>query len=123
MKYRNLEERLLARTVVIPEGELHAGCWMWMGHVEENGYAKISLYTNGKNKSVWVHRAAYECFSGEKIPPEHHVDHTCRFQLCINPAHHECVPGIVNAHHRVAKYRNNYSGRFGYRPEHNENSF
>src|SRR5690349_11575415 len=100
-----MEHRLLARSVVIPEGEPHAGCWMWMGHVEENGYAKITLWEGSRRLNRWVHRVAYETFMGEKIPPEHHIDHRCRFQLCINPNHHDCVPGIVNAHHRVEKYR------------------
>lgn len=86
MTYRDLEHRLLARSVVLPNG-----CWMWMGRVEPNGYAKIGVYEGGgrKNERVrnyWVHRVAYETFHGP-IPAGHDVDHKCHFRLCIHPNH------------------------------------
>lgn len=114
MKYRDMEHRLLARSVVIPEGEQHAGCWMWMGRVEPNGYGKITVRTKpapATPKALWVHRLAYEVFTGERIPEKHHIDHRCRFRLCINPNHHECVPASENTHNRVSKYRR-ADGRF-----------
>lgn len=94
MRYRDTEHRLLARSVVIPEGEPHAGCWMWMGRVEENGYARIGFYEGGgraapgrgaKNKEV--HRVAYEVLTGDTIPAGHDADHRCEFRLCIHPNH------------------------------------
>lgn len=99
MRYRDTEHRLLARSVVIPEGEPHAGCWMWMGRVEENGYARIGFYAGGgraapgrgaKNKEV--HRVAYEVLTGNAIPDEHDADHICEFRLCIHPNHIRPVP-------------------------------
>jgi hypothetical protein len=110
MRYRDLEHRLVARSVVIPEGEPHAGCWMWLGRVEPNGYAKVGLYIDGGRKkqrvrNFWVHRAAYEVFKCDRISEDHHVDHRCRFPLCINPNHLEAVPMDVNTHARVKKLR------------------
>ena len=110
MKYRDMEHRLLARSVVIPDGEPHAGCWMWMGRVEPNGYAKVGVYEGGgradeRVRNYWVHRLAFMVFTGQAIEEEHHIDHRCRFPLCINPGHMECVPSIVNTHARVNKKR------------------
>ncbi len=92
MKFRDMEHRLLARSVVIPEGEPFAGCWMWMGRVEPNGYAKIGVYEGGGRagevvRNYWVHRVAYQTFHCVSIPDDHDVDHSCFFRLCINPAH------------------------------------
>jgi hypothetical protein len=98
MKYRDTQERLLARSVLLPDG-----CWMWMGRVEANGYARIGFYAGGgraapgrgaKNKEV--HRVAFEVFKCEHIPEGHDVDHSCRFTLCINPAHLRAVPAAQN---------------------------
>lgn len=92
MRYRDLEHRLLARSVVIPEGEPHAGCWMWMGRVEPNGYAKIGIYEGGgraneRVRNYWAHRLAYQVFHCAEIPDGFDVDHECEFRLCINPQH------------------------------------
>ncbi len=101
MNYRDMEHRLAHRSVVIPDGEQHAGCWMWMGRVEENGYAKVGVYEGGgrakeRVRNYWVHRAAYETFHCAPIPDEHDVDHSCRFTLCINPNHIDAVPAKDN---------------------------
>lgn len=105
MKYANLEQRLMHRCVEIPEGEEHAGCWMWMwmGRVEANGYARIGFYEGGgraapgrgaKNKEV--HRVAYETFTGKAIPEGYDIDHICHFRICINPAHLRPRPAPKN---------------------------
>ncbi len=91
MRFRDTEHRLLARSVLIPEGEPHAGCWMWMGRVEKNGYAKLGfLPGGGRGASVrheWVHRVALEVKLGRKIKPGHDSDHICQLRICINFDH------------------------------------
>ncbi len=87
-----MEHKLLSRSVVIPEGETHAGCWLWMGRVEPNGYAKIGMYEGGgreleRVRNYWVHRVAYETFHCTTIKPGHDVDHRCHFRKCIHPNH------------------------------------
>ncbi len=96
MTYRDMEHRLLHRSVVIPDGEPHAGCWMWLGRVEENGYAKAGVYEGGgrekeRVRNYWVHRVAHETFHGP-IPEGHDVDHRCEFRLCIHPNHIRALP-------------------------------
>lgn len=92
MKYASLEQRLLARSVVIPDGEPHAGCWMWLGRIEPNGYAKVGIYEGGgreneRVRNYWVHRVAFETFHCAKIEDGYDVDHRCQFRRCIHPNH------------------------------------
>jgi hypothetical protein len=97
VRYRDLEHRLLARSVVIPDGEPHAGCWMWLGRVEENGYAKVGVYEGGGRKrervrNYWVHRVAYQQFYCAEILEGYDIDYCCKFMLCINLMHLCVVP-------------------------------
>jgi hypothetical protein len=63
-------------------------CVIWTGHVERNGYGKI---TDGKSgKSLWVHRLAWELEHGP-IPADLTIDHLCRRPLCCNTKHMELV--------------------------------
>lgn len=105
-QYRDMEDRLLARSVVMDLGYA-TPCWYWLGRVEPNGYAKVGLWDSKTQqaRNYWVHRLAYETFKGCEIPEDFHVDHRCKQVLCINPAHLECVPQRVNAHERVSKKR------------------
>lgn len=100
-RYRDIEDRLLARSVVMPRDHEHADCWMWMGRVEKNGYAKIGVYEGGgreneRVRNYWVHRVAYETFHCAAIPDGFDVDHICRFPLCINPKHLRAIPAKKN---------------------------
>ena len=100
MRYRDMADRLLCRSALID-----GGCWLWLGRVEPNGYAKVGTYVKGKVKNYWVHRVAFEVLGGATIPKGYHIDHVCKQPLCINPDHLECVPAWINAHLRVSKKR------------------
>ncbi len=113
MTYLNLEHRLLSRSVMDPA----TGCWLWMGRVERNGYARIGFYTGGgraapgrgaKNKEV--HRVAYEVFKCESIPDGHDIDHLCREPTCINPEHLRAISANAN---RSAGAKNGNFKRYG----------
>lgn len=98
MKYLCTAQRLITRSV-----QLANGCWMWMGRVESNGYARIGFYAGGGRAAPGrgcvnkeVHRVAFEVFKCEEIPEGHDVDHTCYFRLCINPAHLRAIPSKRN---------------------------
>src|SRR6185295_7895059 len=75
---RNTIESLLAQVEQITE----SGCWIFMGHCTERGYARVRF--NGKNTRV--HRLFYEYFVG-RIPTGLMPDHTCRVRCCVNPFH------------------------------------
>lgn len=61
-------------------------CWIWTGHVNENGYGRIGY----KRKVTGTHRLAYELLVGP-IPEGMEPDHLCRERACCNPAHLEPV--------------------------------
>lgn len=58
------------------------GCWVWVGHVEDNGYGRF----NTDGRTMWAHRAAYELFVGP-IPEGLEVCHTCDNRRCVRPDH------------------------------------
>lgn len=96
-------------------GDASDGCWSWQGKPDINGYGRIPV--DGRR---WlVHRYAYVLSHGP-IPDGHDVDHAChnnsgcaggrcQHRLCVNPAHLEAVPPLVNRHrshlHNINKTR------------------
>jgi hypothetical protein len=91
-KYRNLEERLIANSVV------EDGCWVWIGRRgggRRGEYGHVNVRVNGKHKTLKAHRLAYVVFKGE-IPNGMTVDHKCTNPLCINPDHLDLVTGERN---------------------------
>jgi hypothetical protein len=75
MAYRAKPEAdLFWRKVVITPG-----CWLWTGHVMDNGY--------GLWRGTTAHRAAYRLTFGEALPPHLHLDHLkdrCSRRDCVN---------------------------------------
>ncbi len=73
------------------EPEPNSGCWLWIGHVNDNGYGLFHL--NGRN--VRAHRFAYEHYRGP-VPEGLDLDHLCRNRACCNPDHLEAVTRQIN---------------------------
>lgn len=65
---------------VIPVTE--CGCWIWTGHLNGNGYGRISV--NGRNEQT--HRVSWSIHRGP-IPNGQHVLHHCDVRCCVNPDH------------------------------------
>lgn len=98
-KYRNLEERLFANSIV----EQSSGCWLWIGaRHPRRGYGVISVRMKGRRtpKVLFVHRVAYETLVGP-IQRDRQIDHVCRIPHCINPAHLEPVTREENLARRI----------------------
>lgn len=81
-------ERFLAKVDKdgsIPDFAPHLGpCWAWTaGWPASQVYPKFLL--NGANMNA--HRAAYLLLVGPIPEGRYHVDHLCRNQGCVNPAH------------------------------------
>lgn len=78
-------DRVLRNIIRIPE----AGCWIWEGKTQSNGYGV--LRTKGRTgKYSYVHRVSYEHYKGP-IPQGLQIDHLCRVRCCCNPSHMEAV--------------------------------
>lgn len=72
------------------------GCWLWTG--QRAGRSRTSNYGRYGNKGM-AHRLAYELAVGP-IPPGLELDHLCRTQRCVNPAHLEPVTPEENRRRR-----------------------
>ena len=70
-----------------------AGCWLWIGHVGENGYGTAAI---GNNRKRYAHRLIYELLAGP-VPWGYVIDHLCKVRHCVNPAHLEVVTPQENA--------------------------
>lgn len=113
MKYRDIEERLLANSIPVHTGFMLNGepseCWEWIGNRDHHGYGRITLWKNGKTVKVRAHRAAAEAFLGITLG-EHTWDHRCRNTSCIHPNHGEAVPNAENVS-RMRDFWRNYRAR------------
>lgn len=89
--------RLYVRMPLIDRLERHtqripiAGCWVWDGASDYQGYGRINI----DGRTMLAHRASYELHVG-LIPAGLEIDHLCRNPSCINPAHLEPVTRKVN---------------------------
>lgn len=81
----------------IRQVEERDGHWLWRAARFRPGgkYGGEYGYFYFRGRMVYAHRWAYEAFIGP-IPDGLTIDHLCRNTLCVNPAHLEAVPHIVN---------------------------
>ncbi len=60
-----------------------AGCWLWMGAIDPNGYGR---FRGPDGKTLLAHRFAFEQEVGP-IPGGLDLCHRCDLPTCCNPAH------------------------------------
>lgn len=72
-------------------------CWMWTGAICGAPRGKGYGHLNIGGRLVMAHRFAYELLVGP-IPEGLVLDHLCREQYCVNPAHLEPVTQRTNVH-------------------------
>jgi hypothetical protein len=89
-----LSERFWSK--VVPEP--NSGCWLWIGSVGKNGYARF--LADGRTRNA--HRYAYSILVGE-VASDLELDHLCRVRCCVNPAHLEAVTKAVNVARGLAR--------------------
>jgi hypothetical protein len=100
MHYRRLRATGTTQARVWPTAEQRffakvkqAGeCWEWTGARGPTGYG---YFNSGDNTPTVAHRWCYEFMVGP-IPDGLHLDHLCRNEPCVNPAHLDPVTPAVN---------------------------
>jgi hypothetical protein len=73
-------------------------CWIWLGGISEQGYAKFTI----KDQSSQASHTVYEWFNGS-IPDGKQIDHLCVVPLCVNPEHLEAVTSTQNNARKVKR--------------------
>lgn len=76
-----IKDRLIAQCEPVTE----TGCWVWMGFILPNGYARIGSGGHS-GKMLYAHRVSYEVFNGP-IEEGKEIDHKCKVRCCVNPSH------------------------------------
>lgn len=67
-----------------------SGCWLFAGHLDRDGYGRVTVRMDGKPYNRLVHRLVYGVFKGD-IPAGMVADHKCKVRCCCNPDHIEPV--------------------------------
>lgn len=67
------------------------GCWNWTA-AKTTGYGRF--YLNGKLHPA--HRVSWRWLRGHDVPTDLVLDHICKNEACVNPAHLQPVPQRVN---------------------------
>ena len=95
-----LEERVAQSIEKQPDG-----CWIWTGHLNDQGYGLISI----KNREMRAHRVAYEMAKGP-IPRGRVLDHSCHNHACVNPEHTAPVTQKMNMENLAGAHRDSATG-------------
>lgn len=82
--------------------EKSCGCWIWKGKKSDSGYGIV--YVSASRRRM-AHRVALELSSGEAVPDEIDVLHSCDNPPCVNPAHLFLGTHTDNMRDMVAKGR------------------
>lgn len=83
-----VKERFYSKIKVPTDPE---GCWEWKAAKDKTGYGRVKF----RGRTDMAHRAVYTVLVGE-IPAGLDIDHECRNEGCVNPAHLEPVTRSEN---------------------------
>ena len=71
----------LRQNIVIDE----AGCWLWQGSLDRDGYGIASAWRYGI-ADTRIHVIVWRMLSGD-VPAGHEVHHECLVKRCCYPGH------------------------------------
>lgn len=94
-------EMFWAKVIHMPEG-----CWDWIGAMDGEGYPCSNENGQSIRAYIWI----YKTILGP-IPEGYEVDHLCHNRACVNPAHLEAVPPLVNHQRAIMGYKANWKAK------------
>lgn len=80
-RWKGTTLRMRLESKFVPEPM--SGCWLWIGCINQGGYAQISVYGLGARSA---HRLMYEMHKGA-VPDGMDVCHKCDVRSYVNPDH------------------------------------
>ncbi len=106
IRQRDAEGRVVGRNVRLRFEEKYlphpaTGCWNWLGGLTSNGYSDFKIGDGRRSGHVF----SYLVYCGP-IPAGYEIDHLCHNRACVNPAHLEAVPHLVNVRRGNAGLKN-----------------
>lgn len=93
--------------VRVPKDEDH--CWEWQGATLPTGYGVFRARRELSN--IRAHRYSLELSTGEPIPDDMHVLHSCDNPPCVNPQHLRVGTDADNVEDMFKRKRNPRRGR------------
>jgi len=93
-----LEERFWSRV------ERTDGCWLWRGHINQDGYGRLPVGEPTRSRMVMAHRLAL-FLEGREVPPGMVTRHKCNNPSCVRPDHLEIGTQAENVGDTVAAGR------------------
>lgn len=124
-KYADIRERIIANTVVAPEGMGNiinrSVCWLWVGALNSSGYPRMNVRMKrgprkGKVVVVLVHRVVLTEFKSRVMSGRLKAMHLCNNPPCVNPDHLEGGTQRKNIRQCVQEGRH-WSGFKGNKPK------
>ena len=88
------------------------GCHQWekacsgrkrCRRILKRGYGVMKLTCGGKSRTVLVHKLVYYLHNGRECTPGEDISHLCHKTDCVNPAHLNLEPHLVNMQRTVCK--------------------
>lgn len=79
-------------------------CWVWTGHLNDDGYGTFSVDASGPRSNWLAHRLAYHLTYGS-IPDGEYVLHRCDNPACVRPDHLFTGDQTANMQDCIAKGR------------------
>ena len=90
--------------------DMSGDCWEWRGHLDKDGYGRLSRRHLGRKRELRAHRVAWELRFGS-VTPDQLVLHRCDNRRCVRPDHLFLGSHADNAHDRARKGRKGLIGR------------